>query len=79
MLEDLQSSATAGGESERPAIVDDIIHHLTGIEFQPVKQSIREEDELALQKPVIPTYHNNEHNTTATTTAMATRATTPQG
>ena len=33
---------------------------MTGIEFQPVKQSIREEDELALQKPIIPTYHNNE-------------------
>ena len=45
MLEDLQ---TAGAESERPAIVDDIIQHLTGIEFQPVKQTIREEDELAL-------------------------------
>ena len=33
MLEDQQSSATSGSDSERPAIVADIIHHLTGIQF----------------------------------------------
>lgn len=59
MLED-QSPSAGGVEGERPIIVDDIVHHLTGIEFQPVKQSIREEDEFAQKKPMMLTYHNSE-------------------
>jgi Ca2+-binding EF-hand superfamily protein len=40
--------------------VDDIVFHLTGIELQPVKQSIREEDEFRFKKVVLPTAHDDE-------------------
>ena len=59
MLED-PSPAAGGAEGERPILVDDIVHHLTGIEFQPVKQSIREEDEFAFKKPLMPDYRTND-------------------
>lgn len=47
-------------EEDRPAIVDDIILHLTGVELAPVKQAIREEDEFKQGKIVMPTAHNDE-------------------
>lgn len=47
-------------EDDRPAIVDDVVFHLTGVELAPVKQTIKEEDEYKQTKIVMPTAHNDE-------------------
>ena len=38
-------------EGDRPEIVDNLVEHLTGVQMQQVKQSIREEDEFAFKTP----------------------------
>ena len=45
---------------DRPEIVDNLIEHLTGVQMQQVKQSIREEDEFAFKVPIFPDKSNDD-------------------
>ena len=47
-------------EGDRPEIVDNLVEHLTGVQMQQVKLSIREEDEFAFKVPVMPEKNNDD-------------------
>ena len=47
-------------EGERPELIDDLVYHMTGVEMVPIKQSIREDDEFLIKKPIMPNADNND-------------------
>ena len=58
-LEDFMFYMDEAFEGERPELIDDLVHHLTGVEMQPMKQSIREDDEFSIKKPIMPRPDND--------------------
>jgi hypothetical protein len=45
---------------DRPAIIDDLVKHLTDVELFSIKLSINEEEEFANKKPIMPSSVNDE-------------------
>lgn len=45
-------------DGERPEIIDNLVEHLTGIKYEPVKQSIREGEEF--KAPTMPKAANDD-------------------
>ena len=50
-------------DGDRPAIIDDVVLHLTGVELQPAKPKIREEDEFQTKKILFPDHFTNDEMT----------------